>query len=209
MLGFGAIGQFALGEVGTAPTATPDTRPTAWQEPRQAIARKAVVGATIAFISAGVFAPPRASVQNFPPPTGTLRFTVAIPSQFASSIATLAATSSQPYPPWAEPRRSKLWPLQTAQNFSVYGVAASVSNFSQWYANLSEPQRQRIGLKSWLQMTTALASTPATITGVMAATETNADQAEFVYIVARAVASAKVSIIEGPLAAAAASLRES
>ncbi len=111
--------------------------------------------------------------------------------------------------PWQEPYRVKPPRPTPAQNFYGYTAPPTASNFSQWYANLSEPQRQRVGLKTWLHMTTALTTAPTGIIAIMAATETNSDQAEIVYIVTRAVASAKVSIIEGPRAAAAASLRES
>jgi hypothetical protein len=175
-----------------------------WSEPRRSGPRQAFYQQSVAHFTTSPVAvswltpwaePSRAKKR--PPP---LQLTTAAPTP-APSFALLA--------PWSEPRRLKPLRITPPQNFHPYVAAPAASNFSQWYANLSEPQRQRVGLKTWLQSTTALAATPTTLTATMAATETNSDRAQFVYIVTRAVASAKVSIIEGPLAAAAASLRES
>jgi len=126
-----------------------------------------------------------------------------------TTVAPIAAPFFTGATPWQEPYRVKPVRPSPAQTFYGYAAAPSVSNFSQWYANFSEPQRQRVGLKTWLQTTTALTVTPMGIFATLAATETNSDQAEIVYIVSRAVASAKVSIVEGPQDAAATSLRES
>jgi len=112
----------------------------------------------------------------------------------------------------SEPRRSKRGLHPSQQKFASLDVFPQPATVQlQWFRPLDEPVRQRIGFKAWLKQSVAWPpqTLGAGITGVMAATETNSDQAEIVYIVSRAVASAKVSIVEGPQAAAATSLRES
>jgi len=103
-------------------------------------------------------------------------------------------------------------PLQTP-------VQPVTSRFIQWFAPLNEPVRLPIGLKAWLQQTTAWEPRllpPVNWTATMAATETNNDVAEFAIYVYNSITpvttgtSANVSITEVKANnSAAASLRES
>lgn len=86
------------------------------------------------------------------------------------------------FAPFSEPVRTKPSIRTGDQPFFSLEPEPPEAMEIPWYSPLSEPVRQKIGLKAWLQQTTAmpprLLPTP-NVTVIMAATETNSDVAEF------------------------------
>lgn len=155
-----------------------------------------------------------------------VRFKVGLGSYLQRAFTEDTADTLQPrsvpswYAPLSEPKR---FPKGLEAYLQDYGpvketVQPEPNRLIQWFTWLSDPVREPIGLKSWLQQTLAypprLLPTPD-ITGTMAATEVNSDVALIGINVygsggsGATIASAKVSITEGPDALAATSLRES
>jgi hypothetical protein len=181
MLGFGAIGQFAIGQVGAAAgaeTITPDKWFAALSEPvrfRPGLAAGRQQFSALAdpypFVSFSWFTelskPASLTRPGLPPSQQQFTALYPMPSPFVATGW---------FAPLSEPVRSKpALPPALLPFFSADTAVIPVSKLSPWFAPLSEPVRSRPGLaaarQQFLAAPTQLRPNP-TITGVMSALET-------------------------------------
>lgn len=191
-----------------------------WSEPKRF--KKALSTALHPFeFNPASFAPPVINYGYYRPFSEPKRFKPGLLAGLQRPLFEDPANTTLPgsrptwFAPFSEPKRFKPALGVEHHQYSLIGfpIQPQVNTLIQWYANLSQPVMLPIGLKTWLQMTTAMPSrllpTPD-ITATMAATETNADRAQIVYILSSGIVSyARVSVTEGPRDGAALSISES